>query len=159
MKHLFITALAAAAAMTAAAATPAWLEADSAAAIEARTRADFPLTLKEGARQIKRLHPGVTDADIRDFIARGYVEVLDFDGQPRMHGKSPRNLGLVNPAMNGGYVGRTSPAKAARRSGRATSASQPPCRPHTACPTLLQALIAAYTWSSPWWKGRTLILK
>ena len=114
MKHLFITALAAAAAMTAAAATPAWLEADSAAAIEARTRADFPLTLKEGARQIKRLHPGVTDADIRDFIARGYVEVLDFDGQPRMHGKSPRNLGLVNPAMNGGYVGRTSPAKAAR---------------------------------------------
>lgn len=99
---------------TAAAAAPAWLEADSAAAIEARTRADFSLSLKDGIKAIKRMHPEVSDAQIRDFIERGYVEVREFDGKQRMHSKSPRNLGLVNPAMNGGYVGRTSPAKPAR---------------------------------------------
>lgn len=115
MKRLIITtAIALAGAVTAQAASPAWLEADSAAAITARTRADFGLTLKEGVKQIKRLHPGVTDADIRDFISRGYIEVMDFDGQTRMHTKSPRNLGLVNPGMNGGYTGRTSPATEAR---------------------------------------------
>ena len=56
----------------AAAATPSWLEADSAAAIESRIRSDFSLTYKEGSREIKRRHPGVTDADIRDFARRGY---------------------------------------------------------------------------------------
>jgi len=96
------------------AADPSWLEADSAAAIEARTRADFALTLKDGIKEIKHMYPGTTDADIRDYIRRGYVEVRDIDGRERMHKKSPRNLGLVNPAMNGGYAGRTSPASAQR---------------------------------------------
>lgn len=51
----------------------------------------------------------MSDADIRGFIDRHYVEVLDIDGKPHMHVKSPRNLALLNPAMNGGYRGRTAP--------------------------------------------------
>ena len=96
------------------AATPSWLEADSAAAIEARTRADFGLTLEEGIKAVKKLHPGITDAQIKDYIDRGYLEVREIDGRKRMHVKSPKNLALVNPMMNGGYVGRTSPKKPAR---------------------------------------------
>lgn len=101
----------------AAAANPAWLEADSAAAIDRRTRADFALSFKDGVKQIKRLHPEVTDADIERFVRHGYIEVRTIDGQRRMHVKSPRNLGLVNPDMNGGYTGRTSLASAARLAG------------------------------------------
>ncbi|MDE6043747.1 MAG: transglutaminase domain-containing protein, partial [Muribaculaceae bacterium] len=99
---------------TAAQAAPTWLEPDSAAAIEARTRADFGLTLEEGIKAVKKLHPGITDAQIRDYIDRGYLEVREIDGRKRMHVKSPRNLALVNPMMNGGYVGRTTPKKPAR---------------------------------------------
>ncbi|MDE6270006.1 MAG: hypothetical protein K2M12_04015, partial [Muribaculaceae bacterium] len=101
MKNLIITSiLTAASAIAAGASTPAWLEADSAAAIEARTRADFALTLKEGTAAIKRLHPEVSNTDIQDFIKRHFVEVIDIDGKPHMHVKSPRNLALLNPAMN-----------------------------------------------------------
>lgn len=114
MKRLILAVTALGAASLTNAATPHWLESDSAAAIEARTRADFGLTYTNGAKQIKKLHPGVTDADIRDFAQRGYIEVRNFDGKEMMHTKSPRNLGLVNPAMNGGYVGRTSPASERR---------------------------------------------
>lgn len=113
-RHTIASIVLGAIAAYASAATPSWLEADSAAAIESRIRSDFSLTYKEGSREIKRRHPGVTDADIRDFARRGYVEVRRIEGQERMHAKSPRNLGLVNPSMNGGYVGRTSSATAAR---------------------------------------------
>lgn len=113
-RPLIIAAALAATSLCADAAMPVWLESDSAAAIEARTRADFSLTLKEGCKAIRQLHPGVTDADIRDFIKRGYVETRTIDGREYMHTKSPRNLALVNPAMNGGYQGRTSPATEAR---------------------------------------------
>ena len=113
-RHTIASIVLGAIAAYASAATPSWLEADSAAAIESRIRSDFSLTYKEGSWEIKRRHPGVTDADIRDFARRGYVEVRRIEGQERMHAKSPRNLGLVNPSMNGGYVGRTSPATAAR---------------------------------------------
>lgn len=107
---IFPAIIAIASSVTAAGAPPAWLENDSAAAIEARTRADFSLTLKEGKKRVRQLHPGITDADINRFIAKRYLEVRDIDGQKRMHVKSPRNLALVNPDMNGGYTGRTSPA-------------------------------------------------
>lgn len=110
MKNIILaTVITAISAITAGAAAPMWLEPDSAPAIEARTRADFGLSLKEGSAAIKQLHPDVTDADIRKFIEKRYVEVADIDGKPHMHTKSPRNLKLLNPDMNGGYKGRTAP--------------------------------------------------
>lgn len=117
MRNTLLAASIAFAAATGAAApadSPSWLESDSAAAIEARTRADFALTLKEGTRRIRELHPGVSDADIRRFIERRYVEILDIDGRPHMHVKSPRNLALLNPDMNGGHTGRTAPKSPGR---------------------------------------------
>ena len=76
MKNAILPAIIAiASSVTAAGAPPAWLENDSAAAIEARTRADFSLTLKEGSKRVRQLHPGITDADINRFIAKRYLEV------------------------------------------------------------------------------------
>ena len=86
----------------AAADTPVWLEADSAAAIASRLKSDFSLTMPEATEMIKKLHPEVSDADIREFVDRHYVETRVIDGVEYMHRKSPRNLALLNPAMNGG---------------------------------------------------------
>lgn len=56
MRNTIIAAITALAATGASAATPVWLESDSAAAIDARTRADFALTLKDGCKRIRQLH-------------------------------------------------------------------------------------------------------
>ncbi len=93
---------------------PVWLEADSAAAIDSRIRSDFSLSLAEAAERIRELHPGVTDADIDTFIARHYIEAKTIDGEVRIHRKSPRNLGLLNPEYNGGITDRGYDAKPER---------------------------------------------
>ena len=98
----------------AAADTPVWLEADSAAAIASRLKSDFSLTMPEATEMIKKLHPEVSDADIREFVDRHYVETRVIDGVEYMHRKSPRNLALLNPAMNGGGKPRGAAASKAR---------------------------------------------
>ena len=98
----------------AAADTPVWLEADSAAAIASRLKSDFSLTMPEAIGMIKKLHPEVSDADIREFVDRHYVETRVIDGVEYMHRKSPRNLALLNPAMNGGGKPRGAAASKAR---------------------------------------------
>ena len=94
--------------------TPAWLEADSAKAVASRLRADFTLTLAEAAEQIRTMHPEVSDADIDEFIEKHYIEVKTIDDTLRVHRKSPRNLKLLNPAMNGGVCCRGESASDAR---------------------------------------------
>lgn len=95
-----------------------WIESDSLKAIADRTARDFSLSLERGRAEIKALHPGLTDAQIDEFIARGYVEVMDIGGERRMYRKSPRNLALICPEMRraAGWTCRGSQASLARRS-------------------------------------------
>ncbi len=91
-----------------------WVESDSAAAIQSRLEADFPLSSEEVTALIRERHPEVTDADIDTFLARHYLEAKTFDGVQRFHRKSVRNLGLLNPAYNGGFKHRGASASEAR---------------------------------------------
>lgn len=93
---------------------PVWLEADSAAAIKSRLRSDFSLTFEEAAAQVRELHPEVSDDDVRAFIDKHYMEAKTIDDTLRIHRKSPRNLGLLNPDMNGGARYRGDHASATR---------------------------------------------
>lgn len=96
------------------AAQPSWLEADSTSAIAARTRADFALTLDDALAAVREEYPEVTEADIHDFIARRYMEARIIGDTLRIHRKSPRNLKLLNPEMNGGASCRGDRASAGR---------------------------------------------
>lgn len=93
---------------------PAWLEADSAAAISSRLASDFSLSFDDAAAMVRQKHPEVTDEDVRRFIDCKYMEARDFDGELRVHRKSPRNLDLLNPEYNGGWKMRGEDASAAR---------------------------------------------
>lgn len=70
----------------------AWLECDSALAVEKRLRADFTLDMESAIAEIRKLYPDVTDADIDSFISRRYIETRIFDGDMRIHRKSPKNI-------------------------------------------------------------------
>ncbi len=50
----------------------AWLEQDSAAAIAARTRADFSLSREALFEKLKQEHPDLREADIDTFVTRHY---------------------------------------------------------------------------------------
>lgn len=104
-KKLLIGTLLASAA-TANAATPQWLEADSAAAIAARTRADFPYTVDEFMAVARERYPDLTAQQLDRFIANKYVETLVIDDTLRVFRKALRNMALLNPAMNGGWTSR-----------------------------------------------------
>lgn len=76
---------------------PAWFETDSAAAIAARTAADFSLSKDEILEAIKQRHPDITEAMLDTFLAGHYIEAMTIDGVRRFHRKSPNNLDLLNP--------------------------------------------------------------
>lgn len=96
-----------------------WIEADSVKAVNDRIARDFPLTIDEGKRLIKEIHPTLTDAYIDSCIAAGYIETLEMpDGVTRMYRKSPRNLALIDPALRDArkkWTGRGSRGAYARR--------------------------------------------
>lgn len=85
---------------------PQWLEQDSAQAIHQRLLHDFPVTFEEGAREIIEKYPGTTIDSVRAYVERKYIETMEIDGQERMFRKAVRNLGLLNPAFNGGWKHR-----------------------------------------------------
>lgn len=93
---------------------PQWLEADSATAIKSRLLSDFSLTFEEGAEKIIAEHPELTIEDVKEFANKHYIEVMEIDGQLRMHKKSPKNLYLLNPDYNGGWKLRGATASEAR---------------------------------------------
>lgn len=94
--------------------TPTWLETDSAAAIEARIKADFTLTRPEFLARVQASYPEVSDADLDVFLLNHYVEAMEIDGEQRFHRKSVRNLNLLNPDFNGGARYRGDHASPAR---------------------------------------------
>ncbi|MDE5594715.1 MAG: transglutaminase domain-containing protein [Muribaculaceae bacterium] len=94
--------------------TPAWLEADSAAAIQSRLESDFSLTFDSAARLVREKHPELSDSDIMDMISKKYMEAKTINGELRFHRKSPRNLNLLCPAYNGGVKARGETASDAR---------------------------------------------
>lgn len=85
---------------------PEWLETDSALAIHQRLLHDFPVTFEEGAKEIMEKYPGINLDSVRAYVDRKYIETMVIDSQERMFRKSVRNLGLLNPAFNGGWKHR-----------------------------------------------------
>lgn len=116
IRHIYRLAAAAllASTLNCQAATPDWLEADSAAAIAKRINRDFPYSVAEATEMIRADFPDLTDAQISEFIAKKYLETKEIDGQLRVFRKGPRNLKLLNPQMNGGVTSRGATAKPAR---------------------------------------------
>lgn len=80
---------------------PAWIEADSAAAIHSRLLYDFPWTIEEARAAIRERYPDITDGDFDRYVELKYIETLEIDGVKRVHRKAPRNLALLNPEMSG----------------------------------------------------------
>lgn len=111
MKHLLLTALGAALLCGCAshpdpAPAPAWLEADSVAAIDARIRADFPYTVAQFAAILAERYPDYDSARLAQAIDRRYVETMVIDDTLRVFRKALRNIGLLDPALNGGWTSR-----------------------------------------------------
>lgn len=106
MKTTFALIFAACTALTASAA-PTWLEADSAQAIAARTRADFPFTLAEFAAAAAEKYPQYADsARFQRAVQQRYIETMAFGDTVRVFRKGLRNLGLLDPELNGGWTSR-----------------------------------------------------
>lgn len=116
MKKFFLTAaFALCVSAIAGAANPVWLESDSSAAIKSRLLHDFSLTVDQARDQInKRYNTNFTDAQIREFAEKHYIEMKNIDGVDRIHRKSVGNLALLNPEMNGGWKLRGGSASKAR---------------------------------------------
>lgn len=104
MKKFSAILLSSAFALSAAAQTPVWLEADSAAAIKSRLLSDFSLTLPQARDAINKLYgKNLTDDDVRAIANKHYIELKTIDGVERVHRKSPRNMSLLDPELNGGW--------------------------------------------------------
>lgn len=108
------TALMAVSALGASASAPRWLEADSAAAIASRTRADFPYTVGEFMQIARERYPHITPEMMQRFIDSKYVETLVIDDTLRVFRKALRNMALLNPEMNGGWTSRNWDARPER---------------------------------------------
>ena len=98
LTHIF-TIMAMAATPLASAAPP--LETDSVAATEARTVADFPLTLDQAYQQALQKYPTLSRTQFDQYVADGYIETMVFDGETRVFRKAVRNLPLLCPALSG----------------------------------------------------------
>lgn len=92
--------------------TPEWLENDSETAIYQRTLSDFSLTMSQAKEQLLKLYPNISETDINEYISNKYLEVKEFEGEKRMHRKSPSNLKLLCPEIRGEWNGRGSDATA-----------------------------------------------
>ena len=116
MPRKTLATLLCAAALTASASTPVWLEADSAAAIEARTRADFPYTTDQFLEMARQKYPDFTRDTLDRYIDLKYVETHPFgpDGELRVFKKAMGNMALMSPYLHEGPVGRNKGASKAR---------------------------------------------
>lgn len=85
---------------------PQWLEQDSIEAISQRIKGDFTLTVNDASRELKKIYPQLTDADIKDFIEKRYIETMTVDGETRVHRKCVKNFGLLCPEARGEWKGR-----------------------------------------------------
>ena len=94
---------------------PVWLESDSAAAIHSRLLSDFSLTPQQAVDQINSRYGLAINVDtLRHYARNHWVEMKTIDGRELVHRKSPRNLALLHPAMNGGTPPRGATASAPR---------------------------------------------
>lgn len=100
---ILLTTLACLAAADAAATTPAWLETDSAAAIETRIRRDFPYTVEQFKEIAAAYDSTLTPHAIDELIGDRFVETLVIDDTVRVFRKALRNLYLLDPARNEGW--------------------------------------------------------
>lgn len=89
-----------------ASAAPPWLETDSARAICGRIERDFSLTLDEALPMILERYPGYTKERVRRAVENKWLETREIDGQTRVFRKGVRNLGLLDPELNGGWTSR-----------------------------------------------------
>ncbi len=87
-------------------ATPIWLEQNTEMAIKQRIISDFSLTIPQAKDKLVELYPNITESDIDNYIANKYLEVMEINGELRMHRKSPGNLKLLCPELRGEWNGR-----------------------------------------------------
>lgn len=92
---------------------PAWLEADSAAAIKSRLLSDFSLTWQDGINQFGERY-GIDETTLSEWEKKHYIETKTIDGVKRIHRKSLGNAKLLNPKLNGGWKFRGWNASSAR---------------------------------------------
>lgn len=86
---------------------PSWLEADSAAAVRNRLRADFPYTFGEFVRDASARYPQYADPElVKRAVKDKYIETMMIDDTLRVFRKAVRNLGLLDPRLNGGWTSR-----------------------------------------------------
>ncbi len=104
---------------------PVWLETDSAAAIDARTRADFPYTMPEFEAMVAGRYPGYTAEQLSAAVDAHYVETMVIDDTLRVFRKALRNMGLLDPVLNSRQVSRNSDATAARLAELDSTAATP----------------------------------
>lgn len=89
-------------------------EADSAAAIESRTRADFPYTVDQAMKLMQKQHPEINTDSMQSFLKNHYIEGKMFDGNMMIHRKAPKNINLLHPKYTDGFNGRGSAASDSR---------------------------------------------
>ena len=106
--------LLAAGVVCAAATEPMPLENDSATAVKGRLLSDFSLTVDEALPLFRARYGEQLTADsLRLYAAKHYIEMKNIDGVDRVHRKSIRNLGLLDPARSG-WSGRGAAASPMR---------------------------------------------
>lgn len=93
--------------------TPVWLEVDSDAAIKSRILSDFSITWDDGIKLFNERY-GISEAELKDWESKHYIETKTIDGVKRIHRKSLGNAKLLNPALNGGWKYRGDSASDAR---------------------------------------------
>ena len=76
------------------------LEADSILEIMSRIRSDFRITYSEGIKAIQDKFPFVTEANIKDWISKKYIEVKEIDGKCYMFRKTVSNLDRLVPELS-----------------------------------------------------------
>ena len=76
------------------------LEVDSILKIMSRIRSDFRITYNEGLQVIQDKYPFVTEANIKDWISKKYIEVKEIDGKCYMFRKSVSNLDRLVPELS-----------------------------------------------------------
>lgn len=76
------------------------VKADSILAIMSRIRNDFRISYKDGIKAIQDKFPFVTEANVKEWISKKYIEVKKIDGETYMFRKTVSNLDRLVPELS-----------------------------------------------------------
>lgn len=75
-------------------------EVDSVRAIMQRIRSDFRYTMPEGLKEIQKIYPFATQANVDVWESKNYIETKIIDGEKRMYRKAISNLKRLVPELS-----------------------------------------------------------